>query len=129
SYLCFPHRLPDMTVLEKAAEYKESAMANYYLGCLYYDKKRYEAAVACWEKTVKLKPEFPTAHRNLGLAYFNKHHNAQKALNELETAFALDKTDGRVLMELDQLHKKMQMPPQQRLSFLGKYMDLVCARD
>lgn len=129
SYLCFPHRLPDMTILEKAAEYKESAMANYYLGCLYYDKKRYEAAVACWEKTVKLKPDFPTAHRNLGLAYFNKHHNAQKALNELETAFALDKTDGRVLMELDQLHKKMQMPPQQRLSFLGKYMDLVCARD
>ena len=129
SYLCFPHRLPDMTVLEKAAEYKESAMANYYLGCLYYDKKRYEDAVACWEKTVKLKPDFPTAHRNLGLAYFNKHHNAQKALNELETAFALDKTDGRVLMELDQLHKKMQMPPQQRLSFLGKYMDLVCARD
>lgn len=129
SYLCFPHRLPDMTVLEKAAEYKESAMVNYYLGCLYYDKKRYEDAVACWEKTVKLKPEFPTAHRNLGLAYFNKHHNAQKALNELETAFALDKTDGRVLMELDQLHKKMQMPPQQRLSFLGKYMDLVCARD
>lgn len=59
SYLCFPHRLPDMTVLEKAAEYKESAMANYYLGCLYYDKKRYEDAVACWEKTVKLKPEFP----------------------------------------------------------------------
>lgn len=129
SYLCFPHRLPDMIVLEKAAEYKESAMANYYLGCLYYDKKRYEDAVACWEKTVKLKPEFPSAHRNLGLAYFNKHHNAQKALNELETAFALDKTDGRVLMELDQLHKKMQMPPQQRLSFLGKYMDLVCARD
>lgn len=129
SYLCFPHRLPDMIVLEKAAEYKESAMANYYLGCLYYDKKRYEDAVACWEKTVKLKPDFPTAHRNLGLAYFNKHHNAQKALNELETAFALDKTDGRVLMELDQLHKKMQIPPQQRLSFLGKYMDLVCARD
>lgn len=129
SYLCFPHRLPDMIVLEKAAEYKASAMANYYLGCLYYDKKRYEDAVACWEKTVKLKPEFPTAHRNLGLAYFNKHHNAQKALNELETAFELDKTDGRVLMELDQLHKKVQMPPQQRLSFLRNYMDLVYARD
>ncbi len=130
SYLCFPHRLPDMQVLENAvAAGGKNAMANYYLGCLYYDKKRYDDAVQCWVKTVSEKPEFPTAHRNLGLAYYNKFNNAAKALKELETAFDLDKTDGRVLMELDQLHKKTQMPAQERLSFLKKYMNLVCDRD
>lgn len=130
SYLCFPHRLPDMTVLENAAySCDNNAMANYYLGCLYYDKKRYSDAVSCWEKTVLKNPEFPTAHRNLALAYYNKYNDAQKALKELETAFALDKTDGRVLMELDQLHKKLQMPPRERLAFLNEYKDLVSERD
>lgn len=102
SYLCFPHRLDDLLVLEKAiANSDNNAMANYYLGCLYYDKKRYDDAIFCWENTAKQKPEFPTAHRNLALAYYNKKDDEKSALLELETAFDLDKTDARVLMELD----------------------------
>ncbi|MGN0447956.1 MAG: tetratricopeptide repeat protein, partial [Acutalibacteraceae bacterium] len=130
SYLCFPHRLDDMLVLEKAITNSDNnAMANYYLGCLYYDKKRYDDAITCWEKTAKQKPVFPTAHRNLALAYYNKKGDEKSALLELETAFDLDKTDARVLMELDQLYKKTQMPPSDRLVFLEKYIDLVESRD
>ncbi|MGN1418435.1 MAG: DUF5107 domain-containing protein [Acutalibacteraceae bacterium] len=130
SYLCFPHRLDDMLVLVKAiANSTNNAMANYYLGCLYYDKKRYNDAIACWERTAKQKPAFPTAHRNLALAYYNKKGNEKSALKELETAFDLDETDARVLMELDQLYKKTQMPPKDRLAFLEKYIDLVESRD
>ena len=130
SYLCFPHRLDDLLVLGKAiANNTEKAMANYYLGCLYYDKKRYNDAIACWERTAKQKPAFPTAHRNLALAYYNKKGNEKSALRELEMAFDLDKTDARVLMELDQLFKKTQMTPEERLEFLEKYMNLVESRD
>jgi tetratricopeptide (TPR) repeat protein len=130
SYLCFPHRLDDLLVLEKAiANSDNNAMANYYLGCLYYDKKRYDDAIFCWENTAKQKPEFPTAHRNLALAYYNKKGDEKSALLELETAFDLDKTDARVLMELDQLYKKTQMPPKERLAFFEKYIDLVESRD
>lgn len=130
SYLCFPHRLDDLLVLEKAiANSDNNAMANYYLGCLYYDKKRYDDAIFCWEKTAKQKPEFPTAHRNLALAYYNKKDDEKSTLLELETAFDLDKTDARVLMELDQLYKKTQMPPKERLAFFEKYIDLVESRD
>ena len=130
SYLCFPHRLDDMLVLEKAiANSDNNAMANYYLGCLYYDKKRYDDAISCWENTISGKPEFPTAHRNLALAYYNKKGDEKSALLELETAFDLDKTDARVLMELDQLYKKTQMPPKERLAFFEKYIDLVESRD
>ncbi len=127
SYLCFPHRLDDMLVLEKVAD--NNAMTSYYLGCLYYDKKRYDDAIRCWEATAEAKPEFPTAHRNLALAYYNKKADEQSALKELETAFECDRTDARVLMELDQLYKKTQMPARDRLAFLEKYMDLVNFRD
>lgn len=130
SYLCFPHRLDDMLALEKAiANSDNNAMANYYLGCLYYDKKRYDEATTCWENTAKQKLAFPTAHRNLALAYYNKKGDEKSALKELETAFDLDKTDARVLMELDQLYKKTQIPPKERLAFLEKYMNLVESRD
>ncbi|MGN0555363.1 MAG: DUF5107 domain-containing protein [Candidatus Fimenecus sp.] len=130
SYLCFPHRLDDMLVLENAIKNCENnAMANYYLGCLYYDKKRYDDAIACWENAVKKNPQFPTAHRNLALAYYNKKGDEKAALQELETAFSLDKTDARVLMELDQLYKKAQVSPKDRLARLEKHLDLVAFRD
>lgn len=130
SYLCFPHRLEDMLVLENAVNKSENnAMANYYLGCLYYDKKRYDDAVKCWENTADKKFDFPTAHRNLALAYYNKLNDEKAALKELEKAFNLDKTDARVLMELDQLYKKTQKAPKDRLELLEENIDLVEFRD
>ena len=130
SYLCFPHRLEDMLVLQTAIERSaDCAMATYYLGCLYYDKKRYEDAIACWQKTTTLRPDFPTAWRNLALAYYNKRREPQKALAALEKAFSLDVTDGRVLMELDQLYKKLKKSPKERLRFLRQYLPLVTGRD
>ena len=130
SYLCFPHRLDDMLVLQYAVrETEHNAMASYYLGCLYYDKKRYDDAVACWENTVAKKPDFSTARRNLALAYYNKRGDEAGACKALETAFCCDKTDARVFMELDQLYKKIQKSPKERLTLLEEHMELVTARD
>lgn len=72
---------------------------------------------------------FPTVHRNLGLAYYNKLHEPQRALQSLETAFALNRRDDRVLFELDQLYKKLNHLPAERLAFLEQYGDLVNQRD
>lgn len=47
----------------------------------------------------------------------------------MERAFSLDESDARVLMELDQLYKRLQKPHQQRLDFLQKYPQLVQQRD
>lgn len=130
SYLCFPHRLEDMIALNEAAESEPSdGMAPYYLGCLYYDKKRYDDAVKCWERSAELLPQFPTSHRNLALAYLNKQNDIEKAQKALETAFELDKTDSRVLMELDQLYKKAGKTPAERLKFLYGYPNQVASRD
>lgn len=127
---CFPHRMEDLIVLEYiVSSYEKDFAARYYLGCLLYDKKRYDDAINQWESSISIYNKFPTVHRNLALAFYNKKHDADKAEKELETAFALDITDARVLMELDQLYKKNGKSADTRLSMLNKHIDLVVFRD
>ncbi len=127
---CFPNRISTIPVLEKAMELNiEDAKASYYLANLYYDKKQYSRAVKLWERSSELNPEFPTVFRNLSLAYYNKYSQKEKARKCLEKAFSLDKTDSRVLFELDQLYKKINMGYEERLELLEKHKVLVEDRD
>ncbi|WP_205509822.1 DUF5107 domain-containing protein [Longitalea arenae] len=127
---CFPNRLEDIAILEMAATInKADARAPYYLGNLWYDKRQYEDAIASWELAVLRDASFPTAFRNLGIAYFNKRNDVKKALHCYESAFALDPKDARVLMELDQLYKRLNRSPKERLAFLEEHMALVEQRD
>lgn len=127
---CFPNRLEAILALECAKEKNPSdAKAPYYLGNLWYDKRQYDEAIVNWEKSVDLDPAFPTAWRNLSLAYFNKQGKTEKAIDCLEKAFALDNTDARILMELDQLYKRINRSHAERLAFMEKYHSLVCQRD
>ena len=130
SYCCFPNRIEDINVLEKAKSlYPKGAKASYYLGCLYYDKRQYDLAITNWEHSVQLDPLFPTVWRNLALARFNKQNRQEEALEYMEKAFHLDESDSRILMELDQLYKRLQKPHCQRLENLQKYPDLIQQRD
>ena len=127
---CFPNRLEAILALECAQKQNPSdAKAPYYLGNLWYDKRQYPEAVACWEKSVEIDYTFPTVLRNLSLAYFNKLQQEEKALEYLEKAFKLDTTDARILMELDQLYKRLCRPHAERLAFLDKHFRLVEQRD
>jgi len=130
SAYCFPNTLEDMLVLQLATNVSpDDAKAIYYLGNLWYDKKQYTAAIDCWEKTINIDPEFPTAYRNLALAYYNKRQNMVMAKNALEKAFSLDRKDARVFLELDQLYKKMNVCYTERLKLLECNMELVEQRD
>jgi tetratricopeptide (TPR) repeat protein len=127
---CFPNRLEAVGALEKAKQANpQGAKAPYYLGCLYYDKRQYDLAIDNWELSAKLDPMFPTVWRNLALARFNKQNRQDEAVEYMERAFRLDETDSRILMELDQLYKRMQKPHQQRLDFLQQYPQLIAQRD
>ncbi len=127
---CFPHRLESVPALQSAMYVNpQDARAPYYLGNFWYAHRRYDEAMACWEKARDLDPNFPTTWRNLGLAYFNKRHDAQKAHEAYERAFALNQDDARVLFELDQLEKKLNRLPQERLTRLEKFPELVARRD
>mgnify|MGYP002623553756 CR=1 FL=1 len=127
---CFPNRPEDVIALEQAKrENPQGARAPYYLGCLYYAARQYDLAIDNWERAARLDPQFPTVWRNLALARFNKQDRQQEALEYMEKAFALDTTDARMLMELDQLYRRMQKPHQFRLEHLQKYPELIQQRD
>jgi tetratricopeptide (TPR) repeat protein len=129
-YLCFPNRLSEIAVLEYAMEANPGdAMPAYYLGNLFYDKRQYDRAIALWERAADNNDTFPTLWRNLGLAYFNKRNDEKKALACYEKAFTLDQTDARVLMELDQLYKRLNRSPGQRLAILEEHLATVIERD
>ncbi|MGN0214311.1 MAG: DUF5107 domain-containing protein, partial [Muribaculaceae bacterium] len=122
---CFPNRLEAAVALQMAMkEDVTDSFASYYLGCLYYDKRQYSIAKECWEKSMRLNPDFPTVWRNLALVYHNKCGDAAKALDCMKKAFELDTTDARVLMEYDQLLRKMHVSHKERLARLEKYKNL-----
>lgn len=130
SYCCFPNRLEDVMILDWAmSENIKDGKAPYYLGNLYYAYRQYDMAVELWEKSIKIDDSFPTVLRNLSLAYYNKLDKKLEAVTLLERAFMLDTSDARVLMELDQLYKKMNRPHKARLEFLLNHRQTAILRD
>lgn len=127
---CFPNALEAIEALQCVADFMgEAPKALYYLGNLWYDKRQYTPAIAAWERSSREDETFPTVWRNLALAYFNKLNRPEEAVLLLEKAFRLDPTDARVLMELDQLYKRLNRPHTERMAFLEQYMDIVITRD
>ena len=130
STCCFPSKLDEILILETSIAINSTGgFAYYYLGNLWYDKRQYDLAIQNWEQSTLLSQHFPTGYRNLALAYFNKKNDPEKAIEYLEKAFNLDETDARILLELDQLYKKMNLPLDVRLMKMQTYYELVEARD
>lgn len=127
SLYCFPNRIEDINVLKNAIN-AGGKMAAYYLGCLWYDKGDWKEAVSLWE-SVETAILLPTVHRNLALAYYNKLKDSDRALKEMEKAFSMDETDARVLFELDQLYKELEVDFKKRLEFMKKHVALLETRD
>jgi len=128
---CFPARLEETIVLEDAiARCPDAARAHYYLGNLYYDKRRYDEAIRCWRKSVGLDPSYSIPWRNLGLAEFNILHDPAAADRMYARAFAVNAHDARLLYEWDQLKKRAGLAsPEDRLRALEQHAALVDSRD
>lgn len=127
---CFPARLQEIAVLEAAIHANpRDARAPYYLGNLYYDRRRFPEAIRCWEKSARLAPGFPIVWRNLGIGYFNIARDATKARAAYDRAFRANPADARLLFERDQLWKRLGRSPSERLRALEKHPRLVCQRD
>jgi tetratricopeptide (TPR) repeat protein len=128
---CFPARLEELIVLENAiARNPSGARAHYYLGNLYYDKRRYEEAIRCWRRSVELDSSYSVPWRNLGIAEFNVLRNPQAAERMYIRAFTANPDDARVAYEWDQLKKRARLAsPEERLSWLEDHYELVGRRD
>jgi len=126
---CFPNKLEDIEVLRFAVASGCRAKAAYYLGCLLYDKLQWQEAVGLWEISAQAQPGFSLVHRNLSLACYNKKKEYEAAGREMEAAYALDTSDARIFLELDQLHKKLGMSFEERLENYERHKELVTGRD
>ena len=128
--LCFPSELEDIPVLQAAiAANPTDANAYYYLGCLFYDRFRYEEATSLWEKCIACDPNHGKAFRNLALAYFDKYRDFAAAKQCMERALALLPEEARVLFEYEQLLAAMNTKPEIRLAVYDQYAVLREQRD
>lgn len=126
----FPSSSWEETILSwSAAQNHDDASAPYYLGSLYYDRKRKDDAIASWEEAVKRGCTVSTAFRNLGIAYFNHRKDESRALDWYAEAQRRKPEDGRILFEFDQLKRKVRAKPEQRLAFLLGYPEHIARRD
>ncbi|MBU0639898.1 MAG: tetratricopeptide repeat protein, partial [Planctomycetes bacterium] len=126
----FPHRLECVPALLNALDHNlDDALAAYALGNFLYARRRHEDAIRYWDQARSLDPLFPTVWRNLALAYMNKQRDSQAALAALQRAFELNPSDARVFFELDQLLKRRNVLPAERLERLSRHQALVRERD
>ena len=122
---CFPSRLEDIAVLKAAG----TARAHYYLGCLYYDKRRYADAAAEWETSVSMDKSFGPAYRNLGLAKFDHGKDFAGAEKALRKALALMPESSQTFFELVQLYKNGGKSAADRLALHEEFEALSLSRD
>lgn len=127
---CFPSRIDEQRLLEwVVVQRPQDSNAHYYLGNYLYDKKRHNQAIYHWKQAVELNPNFSLAWRNLGIGLFNVEGDVVSSLRAYDTAFNIDKNNGRLLFELDQLAKKAAIPLELRLARLEEHRHLVDKRD
>jgi tetratricopeptide (TPR) repeat protein len=127
---CFPARLEEIAILNAAMRANPAdARAPYYLGNLFYDRRRHPEAIKMWERSAKLDGSFSVVWRNLGIGYFNFSKNSAKARKAYENAFQANPLDARLCYERDQLWKRLGEKPEKRLRELEKHPRLVQRRD
>jgi tetratricopeptide (TPR) repeat protein len=127
---CFPSRLEEQIILEAAcAANPKDSRAPYYLGNLYFDKKQYEKAISAWEAAARLDASFAILWRNLSVALYNKRGDKEAARACYQKALAANPHDPRLLMEHDQLFRRLGASQSDRLAIFEHHADLVDCRD
>lgn len=121
---CFPNRLEDIPALSY-----DEWQAQYLLGCLYYDRLNYSAAIAAWERAQALNDSDAFTKRCLALAYFDHGNQPVKALALMERALALAPREPRILFELVQMMKNMGASVQMRLKVMEAHQAQCFMRD
>ena len=129
-----PSRLADAAALENAlAEDPTDPVAASLLGSWYYDKRRYDDAIASWRAALEsgdlTRSMAALVHRNVGIAAFNVLGDPGLALRSFHSARAAAPTDSRLLYELDQLLARTGSSNAERLALLEAEFALVAERD
>ncbi|TXG39540.1 DUF5107 domain-containing protein [Seonamhaeicola maritimus] len=126
----FPSRIYEQIVLEWAMKQTmDASLAAYGLGNYYFNLKRHQDAIKIWEVAAQNNCTNATLYRNLGIAYWNSIHDGERAREAFVKAIELAPSDMRIQYEYDQLRKKMNDSPSDRLKGLEKIKKQLVQRD
>jgi serine/threonine protein kinase/tetratricopeptide (TPR) repeat protein len=89
-----------LSKLERALELDPGSVPiNAALEVLFFNSRQYDRAIDQGKKVLKLDPDFPDAHRYMGLGYLEKK-SLKKALQEFEAAEKLSGSKGIYLADI-----------------------------
>lgn len=125
----FPSRIHEQVVFEWAKEKTNSTIINYGLGNYYYNLKRHENAITVWKIAAGQGCNYATLYRNLGIAVWNTRKDGEEARMYYQKALELSPEDMRIQFEYDQLRKKLNDSPEERLEDLEKLGNNIMTRD
>ncbi|MFB6340831.1 DUF5107 domain-containing protein [Saccharicrinis sp. FJH62] len=126
----FPSRTYEQLVLEWALQMdKENTVAAFGLGNYYFNLKRHTDAIRVWEMASNANSHYGTLYRNLGIAYWNTFEDGKKARQAFLKAIECSPNDMRIRYEYDQLRKKLNDDPKDRLDDLLPVIDQITTRD
>jgi len=126
----FPSRTYEQLVLEWALQVeKENTVAAFGLGNYYFNLKRHKDAINVWQVAADSNSNYGTLYRNLGIAYWNTFEDGEKARQAFLKAIELAPEDMRIRYEFDQLRKKLNDDPKERLQDLLAIKEQIVTRD
>src|SRR5574341_340928 len=123
-----PHRMEARAVLEAAIrQTPPDANAHHLLGNLLYATGQREEGFRSWLKAVELNDKLGLSWRNVayGQRYLKKDLRA--SYDVYKKAFAIDLSDARVFLEMDQVAEALKVPSPERLALFEKHADTVQA--
>ncbi|WP_421894645.1 DUF5107 domain-containing protein [Marinoscillum sp.] len=126
----FPSRLEELRLLEWVINRQpDCTLAAYGLGNFYFNAKRHQDAISVWEQAAGYGCQYATLYRNLGIAHWNASQKGDLALESFRKAVAIGPEDARIQFEYDQLRKKNNADPGERLQALLQLGEIVLKRD
>lgn len=126
----FPSRINEQLVLEWViGKQEKNDIAVYGLGNYFFNLKRHEDAIKTWELAAGNNCKYGTLYRNLGIAYWNTNNDGVKARAAFQKAVELAPEDMRIQYEFDQLRKKLNDSPLERLASIEPLKEKILTRD
>ncbi len=127
NFLHFPNKESDYMVLQFVVSQKSDSLAQYHLGNLLYDRKRYDEAYMCWNALSHYAP----ARRNCSIYLYNKKKLGDKALTEIQKALELTSPQysARTVFEYYYLLRMNGVSAEQRNVIFEKFDAYTLSRD
>ena len=125
-----PHRVEELVALEAAAAADaKDAHARHLLGNVLYGLGRRDDGLVQWKQAVALDDTLALSWRNIAWAERQLHEDDRASAEAYRKAFAIDPSDARVLLELDQTAERLRVPAAERRALLDAHRATVDERD